>query len=247
MTELHDGDELSIDIPEGSGTCFVYPDALKAEGAPDAAACKAFDWGAVEVPGAGRLIARGATLLDGGATPARFSLHFVAEAKSAEPTAEAASDFGASEAARHTPGADVDGGAGDAAALEILAVGSSPARGAASSELVTLGSVRAVRATFTLDLRESGHDTPVHFLSYGSWSREGVYVLTVEGDAAHAAAVDAFGDEAARTLVLRDPAPPAPSEMAQIGTRLAQIGVVILVTVAVVVALLGARTRRLRG
>jgi hypothetical protein len=74
-----------------------------------------------------------------------------------------------------------------------------------------------------------------------------MYVLSVDGDEFHADAVDAFADESARTLTLKDPAPPAPSDAMRIGFRLGQILVLALVLGAVVLAVLGARTRTMRG
>jgi hypothetical protein len=245
MTEIRDGDELSIDIPEGGGTCFVYPPSL--EGASSgSAACAAVDRRAPT--GFGREVAWGVVHLDGVPTPAKFAVRFVPDPKPAEPTPESARDFGSRESAYRGPAAaEVDGDAPGASGLSIVAVGSSPGQGIPSSEVVTLGALRAARAVFTLDLHESGHDVPLHVAAYGAWSREGLYVLSVEGDAFHAAAVDAFADEAAKTILLKNPAPPAPSEVAVIGARLGQIGLGVLVLGAVVVAVLGIRTRRLRG
>jgi hypothetical protein len=214
--------------------------------APVAAACASIDIGAMTPPPPARLVAAGAVGLDGVPMPARFSVRYAPEASAVEATLEAARDFAAHEVSLHVSAA-VDGGAGEAGAVDIVAVGGSPATAAPTTDLVTLGALRCAHAAFTLDLRESGHDVPVHFVSYGAWSREGLYVLSVEGDAFHAAAVDAFADEAAKTLLLKDPAPPAPSDVAQIGARLGQVGLGIVVTAAVAVAVLGARTRRLRG
>ncbi len=260
MTEIRDGEELSIDIPEVGGACLVFPyRSSVAGGAPGATgatailpgqsppACAAVDVGSLAPAPPARLVAAGALPLEGSSVPARFVLRYTPDVSAVEPTAEAARDFGVHEASLHAPQPLADAGASDAGAIDIVAVGGTPATGAPTSELVTLGTLRSAHTTFTLDLRESGHDVPVHFASYGAWARQGVYVLSVEGDAFHAAAIDAFADEAAKTLSLKDPAPPAPSDLALIGARLGQIGVGILVVLAVAVGILGARTRKARG
>ncbi|MCI4355437.1 MAG: hypothetical protein L3K06_08760 [Thermoplasmata archaeon] len=249
MTEIRDGEALSVDVPERSGTCLAFP--AQPAGMPPpppevAAACGALNIGAFTPAPPDRLVAAGVVALGGGAAPARFALRFVAEAPSYEPTPEAARDFATREATSRSSAVFVDGGS-EGGPIDILAVGSSPATGIPSGELVTVGSGRYARATFTLDLRESGRDVPIHFVSYGAWARDGVYVLTVEGDAFHAAAVDALADEAARTLLLKDPAPPTPTDVAQVGARLGQIGIGVLVAVAIVLALFGIRTRKVRG
>lgn len=248
MTEIRDGDALSIDIPEGGGSCFVTPHVPSAAApASVAAACASFDLGAALPSPPGRLVAAGVIGIEGAPRPARFTLTYAPDANATEPTAETAADFAAHETSRCAPAAAVDGGV-EAGAVDIVAVGSSPSLGAQVSEVVPLANgLKCAHAAFTLDLREMGRDTPVHFVSYGAWAREGLYVLSVEGDGPHAAAVDALASDAVRTLTLKDPAAPAPSDVARIGARLGQIAVVILVMAAVVVAILGARTRRLRA
>jgi hypothetical protein len=243
MTEIHDGQALSIDIPDAGGVCFAFPPHPDgAPAVPDSLAveCAAIRLGAIVPLPPARLVAAGAVALDGSSIPARFTLRFFPEERAAEPSRDSARDFATREASRYAP-APADGGS-----VDILAVGSSPATGAPSVDLVTFGDLHLARATFTLDLRESGRDGPVHVVSYGAWSRSGGYVLSVEGDDLHAPAADAFAEQAARTLVLKDPAPPAPSDIAQIGARIGQAGLAILVMLAVVLAVLGARTRKLR-
>ncbi len=88
---------------------------------------------------------------------------------------------------------------------------------------------------------------PVHFASHAAWSHLGIYVLTVEGDAFHAAAIEGLADAAARTLSIAEPAPAAPSDFARIGARLGQVGLVLLVLLVTVLAVLGARTRKMRS
>jgi hypothetical protein len=249
MTEIRDGDALSVDIPERNGTCLAFP--AQPAGMPPpppevAAACAALHAASFTAAPQDRLVAAGVVALSGGAAPARFALRFVAETPSYEPTPEAARDFAMREAALRSAAVVVDGGS-EGGLIDILAVGSSPATGVPSGELVTVGSGRYGRATFTLDLRESGRDVPIHFVSYGAWAREGVYILTVEGDAFHATAVDSLADEAARTLLLKDPAPAPPTDVAQMGARLGQVGIGVLVALAIMLALFGIRTRKVRG
>jgi hypothetical protein len=193
-----------------------------------------------------RLVAAGAVRIDGVPTPVRFAVRFTPDTNAAEPTPETARDFAAREASERAPRSDADGGRFDAEAIDIVAVGGSPTHSAPTSAVVTAGGVRAARASFMLDLRESGHDVPVLFVSYGAWAREGLYTLTIEGDGFHAPAVEAFADESAKTLWLKDPAPPPRSDAAQIGVRLGQIGLLVMVVLAIVLGVLGARTRRIR-
>ncbi len=241
MADIHDGDELSISIPEGAGACFVYPPAL-AEGR-DRSACTAVS---IVLTPSERLVAAGAVHIDGVSTPVRFAVRFTPDARAAEPTPEAARDFAAREASERAPRSDADGGRGDAETIDIVAVGGAPTHAAPTSEVVTVGGVRAARASFMLDLRESGHDVPVLFVSYGAWAREGLYTLTIDGDGFQAPAVEAFADESAKTLWLKDPAPPPPSDAVQISVRLGQVGLLVMVLLAVVLGVLGARTRRFR-
>lgn len=243
MADIRDGDELSMSIPEGGGACLRYPPALPAS--RDPSACTSTGLASLEPAPPERLVAAGSVRIDGVPTPVSFAVRFTPDGNAAEATPESARDFAAHEVAERAPGADADG-RGDAAAVDIVAVGGSPARAAPTSDVVTLGGIRAARASFVLDLRESGHDVPLLFVSYGAWAREGLYTLSVEGDGFHAAAVEAFADESAKTLWLKDPAPPAPGDAAQIGVRLGQTGLVVVVLLAVMLGVLGARTRRMR-
>jgi hypothetical protein len=233
----HD-EELSMSIPDRAGVCFWSP-------APPADAQKCAATGA-PVPGGveGRLVASGAVRIDGVPAPARFAVRFSPEENAAEPTSDGAREFALRQASLFAASGSTDHGASDAAALELVSVGGAPVRGAPSGALVTVGSLRAVRASFVVDLRQSGHDVPQHVVAYAAWARDGMYTFSVEGDAFHADAVDAFADESARTLTLKDPAPPAPSDLARIGYRLGQIVFVATILVAIVLAVLGARTRR---
>jgi hypothetical protein len=242
MPEIHDGEELAITLPDGAGVCLVYPPEPG-----DPAACAAMKAAPVAAGPGERLVAAGAVRLDGVPTPVRFAVRFTPEAHAVEPTLEVARDFAAREAAARAARADVDAAVADAATLELVAVGRFPTRGAAASDLVAVGGLHAARAAFVLDLRESGHDVPVHVVSYGAWAREGVYTLSVEGDDFHATQIEAFADEGGKTLWLKDPAPQAPSDAAQIGARLGQIGLGVMVLAAIVLAVLGARTRRARN
>jgi hypothetical protein len=253
MTDIHDGDELSISIPEAGGACFVFPPSLGDRAAPACASVSLASLAAsAATPAPGRLVAAGAVHLEGVPTAVRFAVRFSPDEAAVEPTAETAREFATREAlgrAAFTEGSAspfADGGAPDAAAIDLIAVGTSPAHGAPTGEIVALGGLHAARAAFALDLRESGHDVPVQVVTYGAWAREGLYTLSVEGDAFHAAAIEAFADESARTLWIKDPAAPAPSDAVQIGVKLGQIGLGILVLLAIVMAVLGARTRRIR-
>lgn len=242
MPEIHDGEELSITVPEGVGACIAYP-----PGWGDPRECASVKLDPVAVGPAERLVAAGAVRLEGVSTPVRFAVRFMPEASAAEPTPEMARDFAARESAAGSSRSDTDGAAPDAAALDLVAVGRFPTRGAISSEIVTVGGLHVARAAFVLDLRESGHDVPVHFVSYGAWAREGLYTFAVDGDDFHAAQIEAFADEGAKTLWVKEPAPAAPSDAIQVGYRLGQIGLGIAVLAAIVLGVLGARTRRMRA
>jgi hypothetical protein len=191
-------------------------------------------------------VASGAVRVDGVPTPIRFALRFSPEENAAEPTADGAREFAVREAIHLAPAAGLDhqGGPDAAAALDLVAVGSVPVHGAPAGDLVALGSLQAARASFGVDLRSSGHDVPVRHVAYAVWSRQGMYALAVEGDEFHADAVDAFADESARTVSLKDPALPAPSDATRIGFRLGQTLLVAVVLGAIVLAVLGSRTRR---
>ncbi|MGH7434861.1 MAG: hypothetical protein ACRENE_04235, partial [Polyangiaceae bacterium] len=203
MTELRDGEELSIEVPDGVETCLAYPPNAGAA----AAACKSVDatiLATVLAPSAGRLVAAGAVRVDGVPAPLRFAVSFAPDSSAVEPTADTAREFAAREVALRTSApAPNEGGTPGAGSVDILAVGGSPPAAAPTSGIVTAGGSRCVRATYTLDLRESGHDVPLHFATYGAWSRDGVYTFTVQGDALHAAAADSLADDAARTLMLK--------------------------------------------
>jgi hypothetical protein len=242
MTEVRDGEELSIEVPDGHESCLAYPPNPGSA----AAACKSIDPAAVAPAPPGRLVAAGAVRIDGAPEAARFVVSFTPDPSAVEPTADTARDFAAREAALRTEGV-TDGGPRAPGSVDILAVGGSALTAAPTSEVVTLGGVHCVRATFTLDLRESGHDAPVHFASYGAWSQGGIYVFTVEGGADHASAVDSLADDAARTLHLKAPAPPAPTDVARIGARLGQMGLIILILLATTLMVLGARRRKPRA
>jgi hypothetical protein len=239
MPDIQDGEELTMTVPDRGGVCFFFPPSLS-----DARACASIS-GEGPAGTDGRLVASGAVRIDGVPTPVRFALRFSPEENAVEPTADGAREFAVLEANHCGPAAGPDAGGSDAAAaLDLVAVGRVPVHGAPAGDLVALGSLQAARASFGLDLRSSGHDAPVRHVAYAVWSHQGMYALSVEGDEFHADAVDAFADESARTLSLRDPAPPAPSDAARIGFRLGQTLLVALVLGAVILAVLGGRNRR---
>src|SRR5580704_1581159 len=113
MTEIRDGEELSIDIPEVGGACLVFPyRSSAAGGAPGATAalpaqsppaCATVDVGSLAPSPPARLVAAGALALEGSSAPARFVLRYTPDVAAVEPTAEAARDFGVHEASLHAP------------------------------------------------------------------------------------------------------------------------------------------------
>jgi hypothetical protein len=244
MTELRDGDELAIEVPDGVESCLAYPPNPGSE----SAMCKSIDLAALAPPPA-RLVAAGAVRVDGAAAAARFALSFLPDTSAAEPTADTAREFGAREIGLRTAGTSglTEGGPPGAGSVDILAVAGSPQATAPTIEVVTVGGVHCARATFTLDLRERGHDAPVHFASYGVWSHSGLYAFTVQGDAYQASSIDSLADDAARTLQLKAPAAPAPTDVARIGARLGQMGLIILILLATTLAILGARRRKMQA
>jgi hypothetical protein len=241
MTELRDGDELTIEVPDGVESCLVYP----ANPGSGAGACKSVDLSVLAPPPPARVVAAGAVRIDG-TQAVRFALSFSPDTSAVEPTAETARELAAREVALRASGAD-EGGPPGAGSVDILAVGGTTHATAPTSEIVTVGGVQCARASYTLDLRERGHDTPMHFTTYGAWSRAGLYTFTVQGDAPNASSIDSLADDAARTLQLKTPAPPAPTDVARIGARLGQMGLIILILLATTLAILGARRRKTRA
>jgi hypothetical protein len=245
MTVLRDADELSIDVPDGVESCLVYPE----NPGSGAAACKAIDLSVLAPPPPARIVAAGA-VQTGGAQGVRFALSFSPDTSAVEPTAETAHELAAREVALRTSGASGaadEGGPPGAGTVDILAVGGKTLAASPTGEVVTLGGAQCVRAAYTLDLRERGHDTPMHFVTYGAWSRAGLYTFTVQGEAPRAASIDSFADDAARTLQLKTPAPPAPTDVARLGARMGQMGLIILILLATTLAILGARRRKMRA
>src|SRR5260370_28258308 len=102
MTEIHDGEELSIDIPEGAGSCFAFV-APGAGPAASASGCATLDVAAVMPPPPGRLIAAGTVPLEGLPPPARFALTFPPHPSPLPPTPQTAPDPPPRRASWHAP------------------------------------------------------------------------------------------------------------------------------------------------
>src|SRR5258708_3589632 len=150
MTEIRDGEELSIDIPDANGTCFAFapPRGAGATAPSPAGPCAKMALASTTPAPPARLVAAGAVGPEGATPPILFTLRYQAQADAVEPTAEAAREFATHEASLHGALAASDGGA-EAGAIDILAVGSVPATGMPAGGPVSPGATPVAPPTPT--------------------------------------------------------------------------------------------------